>query len=156
MAEKMKLLTPRNLIIGGSALLLAVLVVLGVIFVPSLVGNKDTKAEAVSTPLPSVSALYSDSAPAAAKAIQKLETNPKAVLSDDALKQLGGDVTKAIPKGTKITPYPKTWHATGIGTGSMLVALTAPGEKPEGYLVIMEKENGKWKVVQTIQGEVAK
>lgn len=82
--------------------------------------------------------------------VKKLSIVPESVLSKDALKRLNGEITKAIPKGTKFDAVPGSWSPDGAGGGMITVDATFPGETPVAYLVVLVRENREWKVLATM------
>jgi hypothetical protein len=109
---------------------------------------QDTGAAGAS-PTPDESA----QARAAEALIQRL---PKALADGDdgvlssAARERGLAVRQALPPDAVLTFDPATWRRTGA-LGSATVTLTAPGQQPLRFVVVMIREDDDWKVSNTYE-----
>lgn len=103
---------------------------------------------ATTSPQPEPTSPASKDAEEVAAALAKLATDPASVASKDMKAKI--DPKLAIPPGSTVEPKPHTWAPDGLGGGTMTVSLAVPGEAPEKYLALMDKEPDGWKISMTI------
>jgi hypothetical protein len=84
------------------------------------------------------------------KALERLETDPAALLSRDAAAAYGDRIAEAIPKGSGVTPIESSWRPDGVDGGTMLVTVDPPAAAPTTYAAIVVREDGAWKVAATV------
>jgi hypothetical protein len=104
-------------------------------------------ASATTGPSASISSRGKD-AEDVALVLSRLATDPASVAAKDMKDKV--DPKVAVPPGSVIEPKPNTWAPDGLGGGTMTVSLTVPGEAPEKYLALMDKEVDGWKVSMTM------
>jgi hypothetical protein len=85
-----------------------------------------------------------------AAALRGLASDPQALVASGAKSEVRGRARQAVPRGSGVVPDVKSWAPDGVGGGSMLVTIKAPGKAPVSYYAIMIREDGQWKVLATI------
>jgi len=64
-----------------------------------------------------------------------------------------GTPDQALPPGATVTVDESSWAPDGIGGGTIVLTVAAPGEPEAPYLVVMVQESGLWKVLATLPVE---
>jgi hypothetical protein len=85
-----------------------------------------------------------------AAALQRLASDPESLVASGARSEVRGQARQAVPPGSTVVPDVKSWAPDGVGGGSMLVTIKAPGKSPASYYAVMVREDGQWKVLATI------
>src|ERR1022692_1850100 len=85
-----------------------------------------------------------------AAALRKLATDPRSLVASGARPGVGGRARQAVAPGSTVVPDPRSWAPDGLGGGTMLVTITAPGRVPVSYYAVLVREAGQWKVLATI------
>ncbi len=124
-----------------------ILVVVGALTVWVLTSKAPSGAPPVSPP---AGTPQDGDAERAAAALQKLTTDPAALLPDALDGELDGDVSDAIPEGTTLIAEPDRWRPSAAGGGVMEVTLKYPDGNTETLDVVMIEDDGRWKVLQTL------
>jgi hypothetical protein len=139
-------------------LILAVLLIgAGVIFLPNALTGKQAEAASSPSPTSTFKLKDQDQGNAVAKAVLQLNTNPKDAFTKATLKSIGNNVDSALPKGSKVATNPKAWEPDGVGGGLIPVEIKVPGsDKIQYYIAFMVRENGAWKISQTMPAEAQK
>jgi len=109
-----------------------------------LTQNRDRK---VATPAAEASS--PEQARQVAQALASLTTDPQSLVASGAAGQVNGRARQAVPAGSKVVVDEKSWAPDGLGGGTIMVTVTAPGEPPVTYATVMVPEDGKWKVLAT-------
>jgi len=123
----------------------------GIVFVMRGGGSGGAAAPAsVPSISASVAAAGAADADQVADALRKLPGDPQELVASGAQGQVAGRARQAIPPGTTVTPYEKSWAPDGVGGGTMLVTVAVPGRAPVTYDAIMVSEGGRWKVLATV------
>src|SRR6266566_3387528 len=86
-----------------------------------------------------------------AAALRRLATDPQSLVASGARTQVDGRARQAVPAGSVVVPDARSWAPDGLGGGTMLVTITAPGQAPVRYYAVMVREAGHWKVLATIR-----
>lgn len=86
-----------------------------------------------------------------AAALRKLSTDPQSLVASGARVQVDGRARQAVPAGSAVVPDVRSWAPDGMGGGTMLVTVTAPGQAPVRYYAVMVMEGGQWKVLATVR-----
>jgi hypothetical protein len=132
----------KQLIIGGAVL--AMLVGAGV-GTAVLVSGGDEQEQA-----PELAAPSKDDAQDVADALSKLPSRPQDLVATDVGSVVTAQARKAIPKNAQVTADPASWHADGLGGGTITVTVRIPGGATTVYTAMMIKERSGWKVLATI------
>ncbi len=85
-----------------------------------------------------------------AVALGKLPTDPDSLVATMARAHVAGDARTAVPPGSTVKADPSSWTPDGVGGGTILVVLAAPGRTPVEYAATMIHEGTGWKVMGTI------
>jgi hypothetical protein len=86
-----------------------------------------------------------------AAALRKLSSDPQLLVASGAQSQVHGRARRAVPPGSMVVPDARSWAPDGLGGGTMLVTITAPGRAPNSYYAVMVREASQWKVLATIR-----
>jgi hypothetical protein len=130
--------------LAGAVVLVAVAV--GVFVVISRPGGRQTAAR---------TNVQVSQAHQVAQALSGLARDPAALVATEAMPQVAGQASKAVPVGAKVSADEQSWAPDGAGGGTMLVTVTAPGQPPVSYLTVVVQEAGGWKVSGTIPIQAA-
>src|SRR5215831_761675 len=84
-----------------------------------------------------------------AAALRKLSSDPQSLVASETRSQVNGHARQAVPPGSTVVPDARSWAPDGLGGGTMLVTITAPGHAPVSYYAVMVKEANQWKVLAT-------
>lgn len=131
-----------HLIIGG--VVIAVLAAGGIGAV-ALMGGDDAPPESAPLQAPT-----KDDAQDVADALSKLASRPQDLVASDVGSAVGAQARKAVPKNATVTADPASWHADGLGGGTITVTVKVPGGATTVYTAMMIKERTGWKVIGTI------
>lgn len=134
----------RRYLIGG-ALTIAVLAGGGVGAI-LLTGGEDAPPQT----LPAVAPPSKDDARDVAAALAKLPSRPQDLVAADIRSSVAAKAREGVPKNATVTADPATWHADGLGGGTITVTVRIPGQPLAIYTAMMIKESTGWKVVATI------
>lgn len=133
----------KQLIIGGAVL--ALLVGAGIGTAVVLSGGGDEQEQA-----PELTAPSKDDAQDVVEALGKLASRPQDLVATDVGSVVTAQARKAIPKNAQVTADPTSWHADGLGGGTITVTVRIPGGATTVYTAMMIKERSGWKVLATI------
>lgn len=133
----------RYLVVGAAAV--AVLVAGGV-GAALLTGGDDTPPETA----PAVAPPSKDDARDVAAALAKLPSRPQDLVATDIRSAVAAKARAGVPKNATVSADPATWHADGLGGGTITVTVRVPGQPTAIYTAMMIKESTGWKVVATI------
>ena len=131
-----------RLIAGG--VVLAVLAAGGISAV-LLTGGDDGPGEG-----PPLAAPTQDDAQEVADALGKLASRPQDLVAADVGSTVLAQARKAVPKNALVTADPASWHADGLGGGTITVTVRIPKGTTTVYTAMMIKEPSGWKVIATI------
>ncbi len=131
----------RRLIVAGAVV--AVLAGAGVA-AALLVGGDDAPEAA-----PPVAAPTKDDAQNVADALSKLASRPQDLVASDINSSIAGKARQALAKSATVTADPASWHADGLGGGTITVTVRN-GNETTVYTALMIKESTGWKVVGTV------
>jgi hypothetical protein len=99
---------------------------------------------------PALAAPTKDDAQNVADALSKLASRPQDLVASDVGSAVLAQARKAVPKNATVTADPASWHADGLGGGTITVTVKIPGGATTVYTAMMIKERSGWKVVGTI------
>lgn len=142
----------RNTVLAGIVGL--ALLVIGLLVWWLLLGPKPAKVEAqnetqqptsTSTPTPTGTPVPSE----VAAAIQSLPSSPAKYLSTTS--PVKDAASSAFPSGTKTEVVDNSWSDQGDNQGLVQVTISRPGQDQETYAAMMVLEDGKWKLLGTIE-----
>ncbi|MGQ0843144.1 MAG: hypothetical protein ACT4QF_03305 [Sporichthyaceae bacterium] len=133
----------RYLIVAGVAV---VVLAAGGAGAALLMGGDDAPPEAG----PQIVKPSKDDAQNVAEALAKLPSRPQDLVATDSRSAVATKARQAVPKNATVTADPATWHADGLGGGTITVLVRIPGQPVAIYTAIMIKESTGWKVVMTI------
>lgn len=110
-----------------------------------LLGGEDTPTQA-----PPLAAPTQDDAQEVADALSALASRPQDLVATDVGSTVSAQARKAVPKNATVTADPASWHADGLGGGTITVTVRIPGGATTVYTAMMIKEQSGWKVIATI------
>lgn len=93
---------------------------------------------------------WSAEGPAVARSVESAAARPEQVLAQSALDDVGPDLREVLPAGTTIEVVDGSWAPDGFGGGTVVADVTYPGRAPRTYLVVVQQEDGAWKILSTV------
>lgn len=143
----------RIWVLSALAAVVQVTVVAGILLlvVFSFQGRPGGPSEPVQRP--SRIGLPDDSAAQVASALVAFPSDPvrNAAVSMKDIAQ--SHTAEVAPAGTRIEPNQATWEQTGPRDGTMTIKVTYPGATSKLYLAFITLEEGKWKLVYTMEAD---
>jgi len=111
-----------------------------------LTGDEDPPPQVA----PPVAAPSKDDARDVAAALAKLPSRPQDLVATDIRSAVAAKAREGVPKNATVSADQATWHADGLGGGTITVTVRVPGQPVAIYTAMMIKEASGWKVVATI------
>ncbi|MGQ0466874.1 MAG: hypothetical protein ACT4QG_16315 [Sporichthyaceae bacterium] len=133
----------RYVVVGAAAI---VVLAAGGVGAVLLTGEDEAPPEAA----PAVAPPSKDDARDVAAALANLPKRPQDLVASDIRSAVSAKAREAVPKNATVTADPATWHADGLGGGTITVTVRIPGRPVAIYTAMMIKESSGWKVVATI------
>jgi len=142
---------PRGVQTGSIALGCLLVLALALWF---LTAGPRAGRDSVATASPTASAPSAeDDARDVAEALQTLTSDPQSLMASGVPEMVEGTPDQALPPGATVTVDESSWAPDGIGGGTIVLTVAAPGEPEAPYLVVMVQESGLWKVLATLPVE---
>jgi len=88
-----------------------------------------------------------------AAALQGLEADPVALVSNKASAEVRENVAELFAPGSKVSPDVESWAPDGPDRGTMVVTVEPPDQGPRTIIVVVIIEDSDWKIFDIVPEE---